>query len=223
MPLHRSDAVGPRVGRDRQRPHGDAVGGELGADPLEDRGGLRRAAERRAGHVQQRPRPRRCAASHSASSMKPIRSLPDRPRAWRRSSGRPARRRRSTPAAAGIPGDPSAARPIRWVPCRAVTVPSTTTPPGMPETPLSDGPALGGEPGGGLLRGVGDVLDVHARRVGDDRAGLDHQHGHVGGLLDQLPGVGGAGRAAADDQDGFMRGPPEATRSAARRRPGCGR
>ena len=41
------------------------------------------------------------------------------------------------PAAAGMPGDPSAARPIRWVPWRAVIVPSTTTPPGMPETPLS--------------------------------------------------------------------------------------
>ena len=41
------------------------------------------------------------------------------------------------PAAAGMPGEPSAARPIRCVPCRAVIVPSTTTPPGMPETPLS--------------------------------------------------------------------------------------
>ena len=32
-------------------------------------------------------------------------------------------------AAAGMPGDPSAARPMGWVPWRAVIVPSTTTPP----------------------------------------------------------------------------------------------
>jgi hypothetical protein len=68
--------------------------------------------------------------------MKSIRSLP---------TGRGVAQVQCTPcpptqvaaAAAGIPAEPSAARPMRWVPCRAVMVPSTTTPPGMADTPLS--------------------------------------------------------------------------------------
>ena len=58
---------------------------------------------------------------------------------------------------------------------------------------------------GEQLRGrtflVGHVLGVITAGTGDDRSDLDHQHPGLRGRVADGAGVGGAGRARADDQD----------------------
>ena len=199
-------AVVPDVHGQRHRPDPAlrrATGVELGAQPLADHVGVRRAGEGVPGDAEQ---PLRVVQELVEVGQEVDRSAsPGRGQAQVQCAPIPptlrGHRQRRDPVLPRLlepVGEQVRARadhPLRRVGVRRLLL-------GGGVRPQALGAALGDQP----LVEVGDVLHVHARRVGQCRADLEHGDGRAGCAFAQHPGVGRAVGTAADDRDVDGRG-----------------